>query len=286
MNRKFLCLALFALLLGCNHAPSSKQESAGQTPAAQPQPSNQVPSGQPLASPGVSPSDAEPFSAPKPKTRHAIRLHAKASPQQDPAASETEGSAPSGNVDELRSGPPAEQQLYPEPKPRLVVPAGSVIRVRLAETVDTKRFHAGDRFTATLDAPIVIHDRVAIPKGTRFGGHITEAKASGRLRGRGVLGLELDSFRLNGAEYLIRTGEDVRTSNSHKKRNWALIGGGTGLGAAIGAIAGHGAGAAIGAGAGAAAGTTTALITGKRNVKLPVETPLQFSLRSNVDLGV
>jgi len=43
-------------------------------------------------------------------------------------------------------------------------------------------------------------------------------------------------------------------------------------------------GALIGAGAGAVAGTTTAFITGKKNVKLPVETPLIFSLRSSVQL--
>jgi hypothetical protein len=94
----------------------------------------------------------------------------------------------------------------------------------------------------------------------------------------------LDSFRLHGMTYSIATGADARTSNFHRKRNAVAIGGGSGAGGAIGAIAGGRVGALIGAGAGAAAGTTGAFITGRKNVRLPVETPLVFSLRNAVTL--
>lgn len=183
------------------------------------------------------------------------------------------------------------QDAGPRPSPfrnqtparaRLTIPAGMEFSVRLAETLDTKRVHTGDRFSAILDAPIAVHGRVAVPRGTIFEGHVTEAKTSGRLRGRGELELVLDSFRLGGATYKVLTATEVRRSGDHKKRNALLIGGGSGVGAVVGALSGVG--AAIGAGAGAAAGTTTALITGKRNVKLPVETPLEFSLRRRLDV--
>jgi hypothetical protein len=133
-----------------------------------------------------------------------------------------------------------------------------------------------------LDEPIVAGDRVVVPKGTVFQGHVFEAKSSGRLKGRAYLGVTLDSFTLRGATYQVETAADIRSSRSHKRRNLGFIGGGSGAGAAIGAIAGGGVGALIGAGAGAAAGTTGAFITGKKNVKLPVETPLVFSLRQAV----
>ncbi|HLH00667.1 MAG TPA: hypothetical protein VKX49_30455 [Bryobacteraceae bacterium] len=77
----------------------------------------------------------------------------------------------------------------------------------------------------------------------------------------------------------------ARASGGHKKRNWSLIGGGSGLGAALGAIAGGPSGALIGAGAGAGAGTAGAVFTGKKNVRLPVETPLAFTLREPVTLA-
>jgi hypothetical protein len=110
---------------------------------------------------------------------------------------------------------------------------------------------------------------------------VVEARASGRFKGRAVLGLTLESFQFHGATYRIATAENDRTSSAHKKRNAVFIGGGTGLGAAVGAVAG-GTGALIGAGVGAAAGTAGAFITGRKDVKLPAETPLVFSLRSGV----
>jgi hypothetical protein len=71
-------------------------------------------------------------------------------------------------------------------------------------------------------------------------------------------------------------------SGSHKRRNIAIIGGATVTGATIGAVAGGGVGAAVGAAAGAGAGTVGAFITGRKNVVLPVETELFFSLHGSV----
>jgi hypothetical protein len=163
-----------------------------------------------------------------------------------------------------------------------VIPASTRIRVRLGDSLDSKINRAGERFSAYLDEPIVSGSRVVIPKGTLFRGHVVQARSSGRLRGQAYLGVTLDSFRLRGMTYAIATGADARTGSSHKQRNAVAIGGGSGMGAAIGAVAGGGAGALIGAGAGAAAGTTGSFITGRKNVRLPVETPLVFSLRNAV----
>lgn len=164
------------------------------------------------------------------------------------------------------------------------IPSGISVHVRLGNTIDTSRSRAGDRFTATLSAPVSRNGRVVLPKGTVFHGHVTEAKSSGRLRGRAVLGLTLDSFQLRGRTYDVQTSSIVRASADHKRRNLGFIGGGSGLGAVIGAIAGGGKGALIGAGAGAAAGTAGAAATGKRNLRLPVETPLTFTLRNPVEV--
>ncbi len=173
----------------------------------------------------------------------------------------------------------------PAPPPPVTLAQGTKFRVRLAEALDTERNRAGDKFTASLDEPLVDGDRVIVPKHTSFTGHIVECKPSGRFKGRAVMALQLDSFELNGRRYDLRSSVNERESAGHKKHHLAWIGGGSGGGAMIGAIAGGGAGALIGAGAGAAAGAAGSALTGKRNIHLPAESVLTFSLKTPVTIG-
>jgi hypothetical protein len=179
--------------------------------------------------------------------------------------------------------PAATDPAAVAPQP-VTLPAGTRVRVRLQEALDTRRNRAGDRFTAALDEPLVSGDRVVVPAGTEFTGHVTRSKPSGRFKGRAVLALQLDSFSENGQSYAIRSTSSGRSSLGHKKHALAWIGGGSGGGAAIGALAGGGAGALIGAGAGAVGGTVGSAITGKRQVHLPAEYELRFTLSEPITL--
>lgn len=166
----------------------------------------------------------------------------------------------------------------------MTIPAGTTLLVRMDESVSTRADRAGDGFSATLNAPIEADSRTLVPAGTQFKGHLTLAKASGRMKGRAVIGLTLDSFDLGGRVFHVQTNSVERVSDRHRKHNALLIGGGAGLGAAIGAIAGGGKGALIGAGAGAGAGTAGAALTGKKQVGVVAETQLRFRLETAVDM--
>ena len=209
---------------------------------------------------------------------------------QQPFPATPQGS-PTGNFAQppAQSGPPDAQAQAPMPpagqnQPDLSIPSGTPIKVRLNETLDTRRNRSGDQFTASLVESVSDDGRVVVPKGTNFTGHITISAPSGRLKGRAVIGLTLDSFEINGQRYPVVTTKASRVSARHKKRNLVLIGGGTGLGALIGGLAGGGKGALIGAGAGAGAGTVGAAATGKEQVAIPAETLLTFRLEENVEL--
>ena len=179
--------------------------------------------------------------------------------------------------------PPAVER-DPAAQADLVIPEGTRLRVRLDQSIDTRRNRPGNRFQATLAEPVMRDGAILLPRGTRFAGHVMESKPSGRLKGRAILSLTLDSFRANGREYLVNTGGTTRVSGRHRKRNLILIGGGAGTGASIGAIAAGGFGALVGAAAGGVAGTATAVFTGKKNVSVPAETLMTFPLRSSVRL--
>ena len=248
---------------------------------------------QPMAQQGTAP-------APQQAAQPITQQYAQPIPQQpvqppptgsQPIATTQEKPAAVGSRLEYQRQEPYEQAQSPvqtadrpERQTAISIPAGTLFDVRLEETLDTQRNRAGDRFSATLRNPIVIDGRTVLAGGTRCEGHLVEAKPSGRFKGRAVMSVSLDSFDLNGRRYTIRTTSVGRQSGRHRKRNWILIGGGSGLGSALGAIAGGPAGALIGAGAGGAAGTAGAAITGKKNVRLPVETVLTFQLRNSVAL--
>src|SRR6202165_6216872 len=77
-----------------------------------------------------------------------------------------------------------------EPKP-LVVPAETVIAVVLDQTISSKTSKSGDRFSATVESPVEVEGKVAIPKGARAEGIVKEAKPAGRFKGGAALRLRL-----------------------------------------------------------------------------------------------
>lgn len=176
-------------------------------------------------------------------------------------------------------------QNKPSPVSGVNIPAGTEVQVRLNQTLDTARNRAGDTFSAVLNEPVVANGTVMIPKGTPFRGHLTAAKPSGRLKGRGYMTVTLDSFELNGKSYPVAASSHTGWTASHKKRNWGMIGGGSGFGALVGGLAGGAKGLLIGGGAGAAAGTATAMITGKKQVIMPAESIVNFHLRKDLWIG-
>src|SRR5207253_3676628 len=182
----------------------------------------------------------------------------------------TAGSAPSA----AESAKNAVKRAL-EPKP-LVVPADTVIAVVLDQTISSKTAHSGDKFSATIESPVDIEGKVAIPRRARAEGVVSEAKAAGRFKGGAALALELTSITVAGRDYEVRTSSAAMSSKGKGKRTAAMVGGGAAGGAAIGGIAGGGKGAAIGALIGAVAGTGGAGFTGNRDITLSAETPLDF----------
>lgn len=168
----------------------------------------------------------------------------------------------------------------------ITVPAGTEIQITLNQSIGSDRNISGDLFTATVAQPVLVEGKTVIPKDAPVKGQVTYVHESGRVAGVARVCLTLLSVTVDDKEYEIRTSNFSRRGGNHKKRNWAMIGGGAGGGALIGALAGGAKGAAIGGPIGAGAGIAAATITGKKDFVIRAETLLSFELTAPVEVDV
>lgn len=193
--------------------------------------------------------------------------------------------ASSGNSDSAPTSTQSQQQAQPQPQP-VTIPAGTLIDVRLVDSLSSSSNRSGDSFKATLDQPILVNGWEAVPRGATVTGRVVGARASGHLETPAELSITLASLDLNGQAYQIVTSDYSRRAQSHTKHDAKWIAGLAGGGTLLGALIGRGKGAAIGAGVGAGAGTATAYATGKKDIYLPSETRVRFILRERVTIYV
>jgi hypothetical protein len=113
---------------------------------------------------------------------------------------------------------------------------------------------------------------------------VVTAKAKGKIKGEGQLDLVLTSVSVRGHTYPIKTNLLSSTEKGKGKRTAATTGGGAAGGALIGGIAGGGKGAGIGALVGAGAGLVGGAFTGNKQIELPAESALSFTLTSSLTL--
>lgn len=187
----------------------------------------------------------------------------------------------SGSMSNMSNMKPEAKAEAPKP---LIVPAGSVLTVRLGQTVGSKISSPGQTFTATLASPVAVEGKTVIPAGATASGTVVDAKPLGRFKGGASLQVRLTSITVNGSEQSISTSALTRTATGKGKRTAIMGGGGAALGALIGGIAGGGKGAAIGALAGGGAGTGGAAFTGNNDIVLPAESALSFKLEQPLEV--
>ncbi len=201
----------------------------------------------------------------------APRTEAESYPSEAPAAAVPASSS------ETASAPVAPAPPQPQ---SYTIPAGTVVTVRLVDGIDSSRNHAGDEFAATVDSPIVVNDRVIVPRNSDARVRLVDAKSAGHMTGRSELEVTLVSVSTGGSSYPVESAAIQKQGASRGTRTAETVGGGAGLGALIGAIAGHGKGAAIGAAVGAGAGTAVQAATKGQQIRIPSETKLDFTLKT------
>lgn len=210
-----------------------------------------------------------------------------------PAPAQTElpaAPAPQANPPDTVAPQPAQVETPPPPpappQPHVVtLAAGTMVDVRVGETLSTAHNYTGDTFRASLQTPIILDGFIIADRGSKVLGRILNAQKPGRVQGAADLSLALTELNTtDGQQIQINTDSYDRRGAPNTRSEAEKIGGGAALGAIIGAIGGGGKGAAIGAGVGGAAGTGAVLLSHGNPATVPSETRLQFRLTTPVTI--
>ncbi len=166
------------------------------------------------------------------------------------------------------------------------IPPGAHVLLRMENSLNTRTAQEGDYVYLRTAVPIASAGEIVVPTGSYVQGVVSEAKRSGRVKGRAQLAIRLETLTLgSGKVYKFaphvsavdsgETGQKVvgaentieqASSRGQDVERIAIL---AGSGAGIGGIADQSwKGAGIGAGVGSAVGLATVLLTRGKEVEL------------------
>ncbi|MDM7997278.1 MAG: hypothetical protein QUT30_16525 [Acidobacteriota bacterium] len=174
-----------------------------------------------------------------------------------------------------------------------VLPEKTRITLQLNNKLSTRVNSEGDAFTAYVTAPVLIGDKIVIPKGSVVTGSISRIIRPGRFKGKAVLNVLFQSIEIPGrgqvpiAASLARMDAD---GEAGIRSEGTVVGEGSEgndigrvvmpgiVGAGVGTLAGGGKGAAIGGGIGAAIGLAAVFATRGKEIEVPRGSTLDITL--------
>jgi len=204
-------------------------------------------------------------------------------PAPPAAANATAPATTTGARPATATGPPVQAVAE-----RFVVPAGTLIVVRLAADVSAATAHVGDRVQGYLDQDLSADGQLVAARGATVFGVVSAVNAGSKMKGQSSLSVTLTDMKIGGRILKVTTQAVSATGGTGPGAKKVV--GGAAIGAAIGAIAGGGDGAAIGAAIGAGAGgvataastVTAAVIAAQSPQAFTLAVPLTVEIMTNV----
>ncbi len=173
----------------------------------------------------------------------------------------------------------------PATRAAIVIPSGTPVEIRTINSIDSRTAQPGQRFDASLNAPLVAGGKVIAPRGANARLSLVSVGNAGKFKGRSVVQLQLTSLTIHGRAYPVRSDVFIKEGASRGKATGVAVGVGAAVGGAIGGIFGRNKkSAAGGAAAGAGGGAVYQGVTNGEPVVIPSETPIHFVLRGAVSI--
>ena len=175
----------------------------------------------------------------------------------------------------------------PPPPPvakTVVIPAGTLLPIRMTDALDSKTTQPNQVFHGSLASDLIVDGMVAARQGSAVTGRVIDAKDASHFKGSSLLSIELTQISAHGRQVPVVTDAYSKEGKGRGKNTIAKTGGGAAVGAIIGALAGGGKGAAIGSVAGGGIGAGANGITRGEQVQIPSETLVNFRLQTPVSV--
>jgi hypothetical protein len=179
---------------------------------------------------------------------------------------------------------PVQPQVAQRGGDAVIVPIGSVIRVRINQGMDSKKTAPGTPFDGVVLNDVVAGGAIAIPRGASVQGVVADAHRGGQLSGQGGLSLQLTQVTLGERTYPMMSDYWSNQGVSKTGNTVNNTVGMSAVGALIGAVAGGGVGAAVGAGIGGVAGLGVSSASRRGEAMIPAEAVLSFRLTQPMEL--
>lgn len=182
----------------------------------------------------------------------------------------------------------------------ITLPVGTRITLQLNDYLSTRTNNEGDSFTATVSVPVVINERLVIPKGSTVRGSISRVLRPGRFKGKAIMNLIFQSIQISGRPpiSIVASLASVDEEGKAQIKSEGTIEGRGSIGSdaarvlkpsvagtGIGALAAGGKGAAIGAGVGVAVGLATVFATRGKDIDVQRGTTMDISLDRSLTLS-
>lgn len=177
----------------------------------------------------------------------------------------------------------------PAPPTANAIPAGTLLRVELDQTIGTDRNNVGDRFTARVTRPLIAQNgQVVVPEGARVFGVVTGLDPSTRVGDQAAIRVNFDRIEVyEGRRYPFSADVVDADVEAVGQLEEGAVGAVTGAvaGAALGAIIGGDLeDILIGGALGAGAGTIISLGIGRVDAELPAGTDMTLRTTRTVEL--
>ncbi len=193
----------------------------------------------------------------------------------------------------------AQPQLKIDDGSAYTLTAGTVIRARMDNGINSKSASVNDTFTTTVSAPVFVRSVEVIPMGTVIEGRIVKVGHAKRGGADGFIAVTFETMRLPGGAVRKIAGElggieeedDPADSDplavegdGSTLENVTFIAGGAGAGAVVGGLTRGGSGAAVGAGVGAGIGALASYLRKGEEAAIKTNTEIGVILKQSVTL--